>query len=104
MPTALGREFDPSRAAREAIQDDEQRNRDLARVEAEVLASEEAEQIVRIGLLRLARRQAVQAGGGRVRPGKHPHASELLEYYSRSLSALDEGAPAVLPSVRTAIR
>ena len=90
VPTALGREFDPSRSAREAITDDENRNRDLARLEGEVLASEEAEQIVRIGLLRLARRQAVQVAGGKVLPGRHAHARELLEYYSRSLSALDE--------------
>src|SRR5437899_7650189 len=35
-PTALGHEFDPQRAARAALKEDLERNRDLARVEGEV--------------------------------------------------------------------
>src|SRR5438046_1131278 len=38
VPTALGREFDPQRAARADLQADLDRNRDLLRVESDVLA------------------------------------------------------------------
>ena len=90
VPTALGREFDPQRAARADLQADLDRNRDLLRVESDVLASEEAEQIVRIGLERLCKRRALSQQDGRIELGDHPHARELLEYYSRSLAALTE--------------
>ena len=90
VPTALGREFDPQRAARADLQADLDRNRDLLRVESDVLASEEAEQIVRIGLERLCKRRALSQHDGRIKLGDHPHARELLEYYSRSLAALTE--------------
>jgi glycerol-3-phosphate O-acyltransferase len=89
VPTALGREFDPHRVARAALREDLDRNRDLARLESEVLATEEAEQIVRLGLERLAHRRALRCEDGRVRLGSHPHATDLLEYYARSLAALD---------------
>jgi glycerol-3-phosphate O-acyltransferase len=85
VPTALGREFDPQRAARAELQADLERNRDLLRVESEVLESEEAEQIVRIGLERLCQRHALQTMGGLVTLGSHPHATELLQYYARSI-------------------
>jgi glycerol-3-phosphate O-acyltransferase len=88
-PTALGREFDPQRAARAELKEDLDRNRDLARLEGEVLGTEEAEEIVRLGLERLTLRKALRLEDGRVRLGRHPHATDLLEYYSRSLSALD---------------
>jgi glycerol-3-phosphate O-acyltransferase len=88
VPIALGTEFDAQKAARAELAADEDRNRDLLRVEGDVLASEEAEEIVRIGLERLRLRRLLQAYGGTVVLGSHPHARELLEYYSRSLAAL----------------
>ena len=97
VPTALGREFDPQRAARGDLRDDLDRNRDLLRLETDLLAGEEAEQIVRLGLERLTGRRALSRTGGRVRLGEHPHARELLEYYARSLAVLD--APALQAAV-----
>ena len=90
VPSALGREFDAHRAARAELEADEDRNRDLSRVEAEVLASEEAEEIVRLGLERLVQRGALSLRRGRVGAGTHPHASELLAYYARSLAVLEQ--------------
>ncbi|MCA1829126.1 MAG: 1-acyl-sn-glycerol-3-phosphate acyltransferase [Myxococcales bacterium] len=87
IPTALGREFDPQRAARAELRADFERNRDLLRVETDVLASEEAEQIVRLGLERLSKRKALSTKGDRVTLGPHPHAMDLLHYYARSLAA-----------------
>jgi glycerol-3-phosphate O-acyltransferase len=90
VPTALGQEFETQRLARAQLEGDEGRNRDLLRLEGDVLALEEAEQIVRLGLERLARRGALRLEAGRVSPGAHPHARELLDYYARSLAALDD--------------
>jgi glycerol-3-phosphate O-acyltransferase len=90
VPTALGREFDPQRAARADLRADVERNRDLARLETDLLAGEEAEQIVRLGLERLVRRRVLARTGTQVRAGDHPHARELLEYYARSLALLGE--------------
>jgi hypothetical protein len=90
VPTALGREFDPQRAARADLRADVERNRDLARLETDLLAGEEAEQIVRLGLERLVRRRVLARTGTQVRAGDHPHARELLEYYARSLAVLGE--------------
>ena len=89
VPTALGREFEGQRLARAALAADEDRNRDLARLEADVLLLEEAEQIVHLGLERLQRRGALARRDGQVSLGAHPHARELLEYYARSLAALE---------------
>jgi glycerol-3-phosphate O-acyltransferase len=89
VPAALGREFDPHRVARAELQENLERNRDLLRLETEVLAGEEAEQITRLGLARLAQRGALALQGARIRIGKHPHAAELLAYYARSLTSLD---------------
>ena len=88
VPTALGREFDPQRAARKDLREDLERNRDLLRLETDVLASEEAEQIVRIGLSRLCKRRALALQDGRVRIDR----ADLLGYYAKSLSALDSQA------------
>src|SRR5260221_3553108 len=87
--TALGREFDPQRAARKDLREDVQRHRDLARLEGDLLASEEAEQIVRLALERLVRRRILSRTGTRVTAGDHPHGHELLQYYARSLARLD---------------
>ena len=89
VPTALGQEFDAQREARAALVADEERNRDLARLEDELLLLEEAEEIVHLGLERLQRRGALSLREGQVSLGRHPHARELLEYYSRSLAALE---------------
>ena len=89
VPTALGREFEAQKAARAELEEGD-RNRDLVRLETDVLAGEEAEQLVRIGLERLCQRGALNELGGLVTLGSHPHATELLEYYARSLAALDE--------------
>jgi glycerol-3-phosphate O-acyltransferase len=94
VPTALGEEFESQRRGRAQLLEDEHRNRDLARLEADVLALEEAEEIARIGVERLSRRGAAVSAGGAVRVGPHPHAVELLEYYARSLSMLDAPAGA----------
>ena len=89
VPTALGDEFEAQRQGRaQLLEREEHRNRDLARLESDVLALEEAEEIVRIGVERLSRRGIAVAAGDAVRVGTHPHALELLEYYARSLAAL----------------
>ncbi len=100
--TALGREFDPQRAARADLREDLDRNRDLARLETDLLCSEEAEQIVRLGLERLLQRRALSLAKGRVRLGDHPYARDLLEYYARSLVLLGPagGQPASLTEAR----
>jgi glycerol-3-phosphate O-acyltransferase len=92
VPTALGEEFEEQRRGRARLESDEHRNRDLLRLEGDVLALEEAEEIARLGIERLARRGAAISAGGAVRVGSHPHALELLEYYARSLAAV--GPPA----------
>jgi hypothetical protein len=94
VPIALGEEFESQRRGRAQLLEDEDRNRDLARLEADVLAMEEAEEIVRIGVERLARRKAAVSAGGAVRIGPHPHAVELLEYYARSLAVLEPASGA----------
>src|SRR5437867_1563056 len=81
---------------------EEDRNRDLARVEADVLALEEAEEIVRIGIERLARRRILVSSGSAVRVGAHPNALELLEYYARSLAALEATSAAQALSMASA--
>ena len=86
VPTALGREFDAQKAARANLDEDEERNRDLARLEADLLSTEEAETIVRLGLERLLSRGALKLSDKRIEPGAHPHADELLNYYARSLA------------------
>lgn len=85
VPTAMGCEFDEQRAAREGLREDLARTRELLRLEDDLLAGEEAEEIVRLGLQRLVQRGALAAREGRVGPGRHPHAGELLAYYARSL-------------------
>ena len=94
VPLALGREFDPQRAARAALREDLPRTRELARFEGELLAAEEVEEIVRLGLERLVQRRVLEQAGGRVGCGAHPQARDLLAYYARSLAALEQ------PSVR----
>jgi len=94
VPLALGREFDPQRAARAALREDLPRTRELARFEGELLAAEEVEEIVRLGLERLVQRRVLEQAGGRVCCGAHPQARDLLAYYARSLAALEQ------PSVR----
>jgi glycerol-3-phosphate O-acyltransferase len=92
--TAMGREFDPHRAAREGLREDLARTRDLARLEGDLLASEEAEQVVQLGLERLARRGALSVRDGQVSPGRHPHARDLLLYYARSIDRPGERSDA----------
>ncbi len=92
VPTALGQEFDGQRLARAALLADEDRNRDLARLEGDVLLLEEAEEIVHLALERLQRRGALEVRDGKVFLGAHPHATDLLDYYARSLAALDPSA------------
>ncbi len=91
VPIALGDEFEAQRRGRSELQEHEHRNRDLLRLEEELIDSEEDETIVRLGVERLLRRGLLeaQAGpqGGRVfAVGKAPHARELLEYYAKSLA------------------
>jgi glycerol-3-phosphate O-acyltransferase len=95
-PTALGREFDVQREARAALEEDLARTRELARLEGDLLADEEAEQIVRLGLERLVRRRALALVAGRLRMGSHPQARDLLLYYARSLAVLEEAGERAL--------
>src|SRR5437763_101897 len=94
VPLALGREFDPQRAARAALREDLPRTRELARFEGDLLAAEEVEEIVRLGLERLVQRRVLEQAGGRVCCGAHRQARDLLAYYARSPAALEQ------PSVR----
>src|SRR4051812_16420800 len=50
VPTAMGSEFDANRRARTALHDDLARTRELTQLDEELLASEETEEIVRLGL------------------------------------------------------
>ena len=96
VPTALGQEFEGQRQARAALAADEDRNRDLARLEGDVIELEEAEEIVRLAVERLVRRKALRVEqDGSIRLGAHPHAEEILRYYARSLAVLE---PATLDS------
>jgi glycerol-3-phosphate O-acyltransferase len=101
--TAMGGEFDPHRQAQAALREDLARTRDLARLESELLAGEEAEQIVRLGLERLAQRRALAWEDGRIHAGSHPHAADLLAYYARSLAVLEQAA-AVAEEAKAASR
>jgi len=94
VPVALGREFDQHRSAREDLLETPDRNRDLARLEGDLLNSEEAEQIVRLGLKRLVQRGALKRDGDRISKGAH---AELLAYYASSLACLPQ------PPARAAI-
>src|SRR5438132_2994644 len=78
VPLALGREFDPQRAARAALREDLPRTRELARFEGELLAAEEVEEIVRLGLERLVQRRVLGRASGRVHCGSHRQARDLL--------------------------
>ena len=89
VPLALGEEFEEVRKSRAALESAEHRTRDLVRLEGELLTSEEDESIVRLGVERLARRGALRVSDERIDIGDAPHAREVLEYYARSLSALD---------------
>jgi hypothetical protein len=96
VPLAMGREFDPQRRARAELRDDLARTRELARLEGELLAGEEDEEILRLGLRRLVQRGALKIAQGRVAPGPHAHGQDLLAYYARSLAALEEPARVAL--------
>ena len=89
---AMGREFERHRQARAALREDLARTRDLARLEGDLLAGEEAEEIVRLGLERLRQRGALAVADGRFRAGRHPHSADLLSYYARSLAVLEHAA------------
>ena len=87
VPTALGKEFEALKAGRAALEEDEDRNRDLARLEGELIESEEDEAIVRMAAEHLARRQIATFESGRIAPIESARAKELLEYYARSLKS-----------------
>ena len=92
VPLALGREFDPQRDARAALQEDLLRTRELARFEGELLAAEEAEEISRLGLERLLQRHILERAGNRIKCGSSAKARDLLAYYARSLAVLEQPA------------
>jgi len=96
VPLAMGREFDAQRKARAELRDDLARTRELARLEGEIVAGEEDEEILRLGLQRLVQRRALRVRGGRIAPGSHKHGRDLLAYYARSLAVLDEPAKLAL--------
>ena len=84
--TALGDEFEAMRRGRLELEEDAAGSRDTARLTQEIIASEEDEAIVRLGVERLLRRGVVQLTGGTYSLGARPHARELLEYYAKSLA------------------
>jgi glycerol-3-phosphate O-acyltransferase len=88
VPTALGDEFEGVRRGRAALEEDEERNRDLARLEGELLTAEEDEALVQLGEEHLLRRKLVSVDGDRIAAAATPRARELLEYYARSLARL----------------
>jgi glycerol-3-phosphate O-acyltransferase len=104
VPTAMGREFDAQRAARADLSEDLARNRDLLRLEDDLLAAEEAEEIVRLGLSHLALRKVLRLRDGRIEPGSHPHARDLLAYYARSLDGPGDRTHASPPEAQVAGR
>lgn len=85
VPIALGAEFEPMRRGRAALEEDEDRNRDLARLERDLLASEEDEAIVRLAAEHLERRGLIAIRDGKVSVDPSARAKELLEYYAKSL-------------------
>jgi len=89
VPVALGAEFEHLRRGRAALEEDEDRNRDLLRLEGELLASEEDEAIVRLGAEHLERRGVIALRDGAVAVDPSPRAQELLDYYARSLAVPD---------------
>ncbi len=91
VPVALGEEFAGHRAEREKLASEPERNRDLARMEGELLDGDEAEAIARLGVGNLAGRGLLVLSGDRVAVGKREHTAEVLGYYAKSLSVLDPG-------------
>ncbi|HXN15274.1 MAG TPA: hypothetical protein VN878_02785, partial [Usitatibacter sp.] len=104
VPVALGLEFDPQRRAHAQLDEDDQRNRDLARLDADLLALEEAESILRLGVERLARRKVLRREGERIRVAGGERASDLVRYYARSLAALDQIEPGAAEADRAGSR
>jgi hypothetical protein len=68
-------------------------------MEGELLDSDEAEAIARLGVSNLAGRGLLVLSGDRVAVGKRDHTAEVLGYYAKSLSVLD---PAQVPAPRAA--
>lgn len=89
VPIALGREFAHQQAGRRALAEDEEKNRDMARLEDELLTQEEAEDIARMGAEHLLRRGLLKKEGARLVCAEGVEQKDLLVYYSRSLHALD---------------
>src|SRR5712671_2269877 len=95
--------FHPHRKARVELREDLARTRDLLRLEGDLLAGEEAEEILRLGLERLTRRRVLARSAGRIQEGRHPHARDLLAYYARSLAVLERpGTRALAAGLRNA--
>jgi len=88
VPVALGEEFEGTQRAQAALADDSDRNRDMARLTGDVLASEEAEAIARLGLALLARRGLLLRANGKIAVAAGAEQREVLAYYSNSLPAL----------------
>ena len=91
VPIALGEEFAGHRADRAALEADEGRNRDLARMEGELIVSDEAEAIARLGVAHLCRRGLLVRDGARITVAPGAERREVLEYYAKSLVLLDAG-------------
>ena len=95
---ARGAEFASTQEGRLALETDLSRTRDLARLEADLIALEEAERVVALGLEHLERRKLVQVTSSSVAIAPGAEARELLEYYARSLASLeDPSAPVTSP-------
>lgn len=89
---AMGREFEGHLESRAQLEDDALRNRDMARMEGEMLSHDEAESIARLGVENLARRGLLVSEGARVRVAPGEKVNDLLVYYARSLAVLDDAA------------
>ncbi|MBS2021588.1 MAG: 1-acyl-sn-glycerol-3-phosphate acyltransferase [Deltaproteobacteria bacterium] len=89
IPLAMGGEFEEHKRVRAQLEEDAERNRDLSRMEGDMLAQDEAEAIARLGVEHLARRRILQRTEDRVRVLPGEELKDLLVYYARSLAALE---------------
>lgn len=95
VPVALGAEFKGTQREQAELNAADHRNRDMSRLTGDMLESEEAESIARLGLEQLTRRGLVLREGTQLSIAAGESTREVLAYYSNSLSVLDAAKPAL---------
>ncbi len=85
VPITPGVELDSLRTSRDTL--DENRSRETALLEGELVGIEESETIVRLGVERLVRRRILRRNGDRIVLEDSQRARELIAYYKRSISS-----------------